>query len=436
MGTIRFELRKEKTDKGGEAPIRIIYQVKGVRKYYSTGEKVNEINWDEKLQRAVYIKKGVLLNSEVKKLNDGLGDLERKIEKIEQRFKLDEVAYSAEMVIDELNRMEVPETKRDTSSKELYAFIDKFLIDNEYSKVKGSLSVYKSLKTHLQGFEQKNKVKIAFDSINYPFFKSFQNYMFGLTKKDKDGKTVKALNNITIAKQLSTLKTLLNNAKANGIDVSTKYESFKIQRDGDLEVIALTQGELNLLLNLDLSKKPAWDQVRDVFCFSCATGLRFSDLKQLRREHIKDDRIELKAVKTGHKTMIPLNSTSTAILKKYINEPVPLPVISNQRSNEHLSKICDFAGINSPVEISRKYGNQMVKTVYKKFELIRMHCGRKTFATVSMERGMSAEHVMKIGGWKDYKSFKRYINITDESAKNAMNQAWGVIIDKQKLKAV
>jgi hypothetical protein len=65
-----------------------------------------------------------------------------------------------------------------------------------------------------------------------------------------------------------------------------------------------------------------------------------------------------------------------------------------------------------------------------------MHCGRKTFATLSLEANMPAEVVMQIGGWKDYKSFKRYMNITDERTMGAMKQAWGAKIIKQKLKAV
>ncbi|WP_162923641.1 hypothetical protein [Arachidicoccus soli] len=37
---------------------------------------------------------------------------------------------------------------------------------------------------------------------------------------------------------------------------------------------------------------------------------------------------------------------------------------------------------------------------------------------------MSAEQVMAISGHKDYKSFKRYINITNEMKKQAITKAW------------
>lgn len=423
MSTLRFELRKEKADKNGLAPIRLIYQLHGQRKYINAGVKVTPKNWSEIDQLVLFVKKGKLLSKEVEDYNKKLTDLKRDIEKIEKKFEVNGTVYSPEMVLGEYAQKEKP-TKRDASTKELFAFIDRYITDHELLRVAGSLSVYRSLKAHLAGYERKTGKNITFDKLDYTFFQGFQNYLVGLTKTI-NGKTEKALNNITIAKQLSTLKTFLNYAKAQGIEVSTKYESFKIRRETDLEVIALTRKEFDALYNLDLHKRKAWEQVRDVFIFSCVTGLRYSDINQLRREHIKEDHIDLTAIKTSHKTKIPLNPYSKAILKRYETDPKPLPVISNQRTNEHLGKICDWIGLNEPIEIVRKHGAQRVVNVYPKSDLIRFHSGRKTFASLSLEAGMSAEYVMKIGGWKDYKSFKRYMNLTDQSTMGAMAKAWG-----------
>ena len=48
---------------------------------------------------------------------------------------------------------------------------------------------------------------------------------------------------------------------------------------------------------------------------------------------------------------------------------------------------------------------------------------------------MSAEEVMAIGGWEDYTSFKRYVNITAQRKKVAMQKAWNSKIYDQKLVA-
>ena len=56
-GTIRFELRKDSFDKNGKCHIRLVYQVKGNRRYFSTGCKVIIPNWDFRNQRVIYIDK-------------------------------------------------------------------------------------------------------------------------------------------------------------------------------------------------------------------------------------------------------------------------------------------------------------------------------------------------------------------------------------------
>ncbi|MBO9683586.1 MAG: site-specific integrase [Flavisolibacter sp.] len=453
MSTIRFELRKEKADKDGLSPIRIIYQIKGDRKYYSTGEKTYSENWSEEDQQAVYYKlvegedgkkkkvKGKLLELEVNKLNGRLTDFKRDIEKIEDKFKANGIVYDVEMVINELTALRQPAAKKESSSKELFSFIDTYIENHSSTRVKGSLTVYKSLKSHLQGYEEQTGKKITFDKIDYTFFQGFQNYLVSLTKTELDKetqkpKTVKLLNNITVAKQLSTLKTFLSYARTHGHDVSNKYTAFKIKRENDLEVIALTQKEFEILRNLDLSKRPSWDQVRDVFIFSCLTGLRYSDLAQLKWEHIKGDVIDITAKKTGHKTKISLNTLSKAILNKYAEESRPLPIISNQKSNKYLKALCRWAGLTTKEPIVRKYGNKTETEMIERCDLISMHTGRKTFATLSLEAGVPAQKVMKAGGWKDYKSFSRYMNITDESAMQAISDAWETKIIKPKLKAV
>ena len=199
--------------------------------------------------------------------------------------------------------------------------------------------------------------------------------------------------------------------------------------------------EFESLINLDLSDNKRLDQVRDVFCFSCTTGLRYSDLNLLRREHIKGDEIRFTVKKTKELLTIPLNAYSLAILDKYKDKNKPLPVISNQKLNlylkgwdekdengkikKHNEGLCEIAGINESIEIVRYKGTKREAIVYPKYELIGVHTGRKTFATLSLEKGMSAEEVMSITGHKDYKSFKRYVKITENRKKVVMVKAWG-----------
>ena len=447
MGTIRFELHTTKSDKDGKSPIRLIYQISGQRKYYNTGQKMLKESWDKKEQQAVYIDKRtakklypaakyelLLAGSQVKDINGDLQDLTKNIESIEKRFEMDKVIYSAAMVIDKLKADNGPTTKREAASNVLFDFIDRYIEDHKTTREAGSLSVYRALKKHLLDFQHATKRNVTFDKVDYSFFQAFQNHLLSLTKT-VDGKVMPLLNNTTIAKQLSTLKTFLNYARKEGISVSDKYKDFKIKKE-TLEVIALTNEEFETLYYLDLSGSKKLAQVRDVFCFACTTGLRYSDLAQLKREHIKQDEIKLTVKKTKELLRIPLTQYSKAILSKYEAMHRPLPVISNQKLNDYVKELCEFAGIVEPIEIVRYRGTKREAITYSKHELIGVHTGRKTFATLSLEKGMSAEEVMTITGHKDYPSFKRYVKVTEQRKKKVMLKAWDGELSAVKLKAI
>jgi integrase len=156
----------------------------------------------------------------------------------------------------------------------------------------------------------------------------------------------------------------------------------------------------------------------------------------LKREHIKSDQITITVKKTKELLTIPLNPYSKATLAKYEGMHRPLPVISNQNLNYAIKDLCKFAGIIEPIEIVRFRGVKREAITYPKYELIGVHTGRKTFCTLSLEKGMSAEQVMSISGHRDYKSFKRYVKVTEALKKVAMVKAWGIPFIEPKLKAV
>ncbi|MFD2961004.1 MULTISPECIES: phage integrase SAM-like domain-containing protein [Olivibacter] len=361
------------------------------------------------------------------------------LERIEKKFEVNDIPFSAEMVAGAFKESKTGPTKKESSSKLVYEFIDRYIIENAPSRAKGSLGVYKSLRTHLQAFEAHTKRKVRFDEINYAFFQSFHNFL--IEHKTEKGKT---LNNITIAKQLSTLKTFLGYARKHGIVTNDSYRDYRVSRQ-DLEVIALTEREFLTLYHLDLSdnskKAPlSFDEqgnvikwisyeslakVRDVFCFSCTMGLRYSDLAQLRWNHIKTTEIKITVKKTKKPLIVPINGYAEEILSRYKDCVYPLPVISNQKYNDYIKALCRLAEINGMEQIIRLKGAKEISTFHPKYELISAHTGRKTFCTLSLERGVPAETVMATSGHHDYKSFKRYVKITEERKRNEMQKAWG-----------
>lgn len=256
--------------------------------------------------------------------------------------------------------------------------------------------------------------------MDYDFFLAFQNFLFDHVTAQ--GKT---LNNITVAKQLSTLKTFLGYAKKSKIEVNEGYRDFVIKRQR-LEVIALHEAEFLKVYDLDLSANPRLDRVRDVFCFSCMVGYRYSDLAQFRRHHLKnDDTIVLTSEKVKKQLTSPLNSIAKAILAKYKDDERPLPIISNQKYNDYLTEVFQMAELNEEVETVRFRGAEKVVTVKPKWDLLTSHSGRKSFATMLLAKGVETQLIMELGGWSDFRSFQRYIKINEDMMRNAVQKAWG-----------
>lgn len=446
-------------NKNGTAPVHLIYQISGQRKYYSIPDSgLLPINWNADEQKAIYLDKKtakpllnqvdvslLLSNQEVIEFNQNLEALEIKVKSLENDFTDRGITFSAQMIVDRLKGSSRLDTKLDASSSALFDFMEKYIADHTASREPGSLSVYKSLKNHLLSYQKATGKKVTFENIDYSFFQAFQNFLLTPRQVFFPSKAKNAepgagawnevsLNNTTVAKQLSTIKTFLNYARKRGITVSDKYKDFTIKKE-NLEVIALTSQEFESLFNLDLSTNKRLDQVRDIFCFACSTGLRYSDLDQLKRENIKSDEIRIIVKKTKEPLSIPLNPFSVAILDKYKEHLQPLPMITNQRLNDYIKELCMIAGIDEKIEIVRFKGVKREATIHPKYELIGVHTGRKTFATLSLEKGMSAEEVMTITGHRDYKSFKRYVKVTEARKKVVMAKAWGTV-KKSNLKAV
>ncbi|HEV9037581.1 MAG TPA: site-specific integrase [Puia sp.] len=498
--TIRFSLRLQRADATGKAPIELTYQIQGERSSYQTGQSIWPHFWDKEKGAAVYheisktkakeIFPGVEYASlpsqrDIVKINDEMAALRIKIGEVEKRLKYEfETAEKGEDkrwgpadVIAAIRAAKSPDIKpRETreSKKHVYDFIEAYIKSNLSTREAGSLSVYKSLASHLKAFEDSTKRKVRFKDMDYSFFEQFQEFLltprsrFFPPKSSKPGAVGKSkvvsLTNTTVAKQLSTLKTFIGYARKREVPVSEGYKHFKIELKKNAEVVALTEEEFQSLFNLDLKGDKRLDQVRDIFCFACATGLRYSDMAQLQWEHIKNDEIRITVKKTKEWLTVPLNPYSHAILQKYKGQARPLPsnvgvktgslsLFSNQKMNMYLKGwadrdaktgkteihkgLCEIAGINEPTEVVRFKGSKREATIYPKYKLVGVHTGRKTFATLSLEKGMSAEEVMTITGHKDYKSFKRYVKITEKRKKVVMRNAWGEIKKpKSKLKAV
>jgi site-specific recombinase XerD len=188
-----------------------------------------------------------------------------------------------------------------------------------------------------------------------------------------------------------------------------------------VDIIYLTESELLNLYYLEGLAKTQ-EYVRDNFCFGCFTGLRFSDISRISKENIKGDFLEIVTQKTKDFIKIPLNDFAKQIIEKYSGG---LPrSISNQKTNDILKEIGEIAELNEVV-VKRKFkGVKVIEVCEPKHKLLSTHAARRTFVTLSLEKGMRPETVMSITGHKDYATFKKYIKLTDNVRLLEMNKIW------------
>lgn len=177
--------------------------------------------------------------------------------------------------------------------------------------------------------------------------------------------------------------------------------------------MTLTAEELAVIEDLELTEQPRLENARSLFLLACYTGLRYSDLVSIRKEHVRGTMLRITTLKTRETVTIPLQVRAMELIERYLAGGVH--PISNQKLNDYLKELGRLAGVDSPVEVIRYRGGERVSRTVPKWEKLGCHTGRRTFVTLSLERGLRPEVVMKITGHKDWKSFKRYVNITENA---------------------
>lgn len=192
-------------------------------------------------------------------------------------------------------------------------------------------------------------------------------------------------------------------------------------------VIYLNQDELMTVYNSH-PLNFALQRVRDLFCFCCFTGLRFSDAISLKGYNIKDDCIRLVSKKDTEDLTIELNKYSRAILERApitLEERMAgyvLPHYTNIGAyNIQLRNLAKYCGIDEAIHIVFYRGGQRVEETKPKYDLISSHTGRKTFICTALSHGVSPNIVMKWTGHSSYDAMKPYIDVTSQAKKTAMS---------------
>src|SRR5690606_30659444 len=126
------------------------------------------------------------------------------------------------------------------------------------------------------------------------------------------------------------------------------------------EIVVLTETELTRIYELDLGGRPTLERVRDLFCFACFTGQRFSDILRFSAADFKDNKWIFLSAKTKKKVTVPCEGfiiNGLEILKKY---DIGMPKTSGQKFNDYIKEVGNLAEIDDPVKITRFSGKKEI----------------------------------------------------------------------------
>jgi integrase len=390
-----------------EAPSLIYLQAKFnyERLTITTGEKILPTHWDVITKRAVVSHN----KSEYSRLNDWLDKIVITAKEGFRDFRFRGINPTAPIIkqyVEDALQInpapKLPEVKKEGTT--LLTFIDMFIRQSSSSSRVGleTIKTYRTTKNHLLNYcSWKGTKDIEYSDINEEFYSSFLSYLHSLNL---------AAN--SVAKQIKNVKVFLNDATERGLNTNMFFKSKKFKKpQEDVDKIYLTTEEIDKIYNLDLFFDRRLEVTRDLFVIACYTGFRFSDFTSLNPEHIGDKFITKKTFKTRAKVVIPIASVVKEILAKYNNNLPKAPC--NQHLNRQLKQIGEFAKINQEVEIVKTIGGQLRRNVFKKFELISSHTGRRSFATNSYLAGLPAISIMFITGHATESAFMSYICINE-----------------------
>lgn len=400
-----------------DVPILASITFSGDRIYYYTGCRIDAKKWDADKQRVkqnnVDTKRGILASD----INSRLNKISVAVDDVFKRFEVNGDAPTKMKVREELKREMGDEVSPRKSFEDCYRFFIERRGDKVEGWSQGTITKHNTILKLVLEFCESKKIKdIKFDDIDIPFLTDFVRFL-----NEKKQHT-----NAYVAKNIHDLKWFFNWATKRGFNKNLAYKDFTPPKADTGKKEHLTREEFLTLYNLPISQ-PYLDRVRNLFCFCCATGLRYSDAIKLQWIDVKDGYIEIDVKKThSHIPAIPLNEFSQGILDKYAGfkdvEENVFPRISNQKYNDYLKDLGKLAGFNDKVKNTRYYGGKSDDVIKDRWELLTSHTARRTFICLSLSAGIPSEVVRSYTGHKNARAMEPYVNIAASEKFDAMKK--------------
>lgn len=390
--SILFYLKRAKANAQGLAPIFQRITINGRRLDNSTGKFVDPSKWHPEMSKM----RG---NSEEARLINGhLDNLRTKILIAEKELNKKDIPVNLETLKNmllgtkERQRLLIPIFEEHNNKI-------KELLGIEYAP--GTYERYQTSLKHTKDFlNWKYSISdIDITKIDHAFITDYEFYL----------RSVRKCANNTAVKYIKNFNKIIKLCLANDWLEKNPFANYK-SKVKEVERVYLSEGEIQNIINKDF-KTERLSLVRDIFLFSCFTGLAYIDVKNLTKSHISigidgDKWIFTHRQKTESASKIPVLPVTQMIIDKYadhpqaINEEKLLPILSNQKMNAYLKEIAAVCEIEKELTF---------------------HIARHTFATtVTLTNGVPIESVSKMLGHKNLRTTQHYAKVLDKKVSEDM----------------
>lgn len=396
FGLMFYQKKTKQHVQGMKVPVYVRITVNNEQTDLSTKQKCNLGLWNAEIGRM----NGK--SEEARELNAFLDLIEQKVYASKRKLMEMDVEVTADRI-----RCLVQDRPID---QDRHTIMEAFKLHNEQMKqlvgidfAEGTMERYQTSYDHTLRFLQ-HRYKVSdldLTKLDYEFIVEYEFWL----------KTERKCSHNTTMKYLSNFEKIVHICLAKKWLRADPFLGYKKSKK-PVDKIPLSEIELKAIA----SKQFTTDRlgaVRDIFLFSCFTGLAYADTQKLKKEDVfigvdGNKWINCKRQKSKSSSRIPLLPVAERLLAKYAEDPFCLetgkllPVKSNQKMNAYLKEIADVCGIN---------------------KTLTTHIARHTFATtVTLSNKIPIETVSKMLAHQKISTTQEYAKILDDKVSRDMSE--------------
>lgn len=406
--TINLDCKTHHISKDGKIPVLLRIFINGAHGYLNTGKRIKAIHYNAEDR---CIKPGVAGYTSINSFID------------RQKVKIDAIINGFEQKGEVATISKVKEIYARESGKvksdSFYEFVEE-TIEWERFHTKISEDTLANYEAQLKKLKTYRK-KLTIHDIDKKFLEEYKAYILEVLKQADN----------TAYHAMCFLRKYAKKLFEDGKISPYPFAKFQVGSPYEVDPEYLELEELNKLHDLydskallsivkttkskhgqDFKVGEKYQEILRYFLVACYTGLRHSDIKTLRREHVKGNFIVKTLIKgrEGRRktTRIPIRKRLVSLLDMHNDNGLLFQnsVMENSQTNVYLKAIMPIANIDKHITF---------------------HCARHSFAIISLLLGIKIEVVSDILGHSELTTTQRYARVVDRLREQEMDK-WDKLV--------